>query len=123
MLPKPFNRPGQSFFKWHTCFKPKVFYGAPGADRTERLPIRHAGIPYNLPGETRQAGYHLNQVFNRDFMPLTKIDRLVPVVTLGCQQDTFGGIINIQELARRRAIPPYHNFVPAFFAGFDTLAD
>lgn len=98
--------PLQPFFKGGLRFKTKERLGPTHIQLTAWLTVGFGRVPNNASMKTGQPGNGLQQVANADLGAASQIDGFTIVIMLGCAQDAVGGILDIEELARRRAITP-----------------
>ena len=80
-------------------------------------------VPADLAFEPRQASDEFNQLADRDLGTDAEVDRLGAVVPFSRQDDPIRCIVDVQELARRRARSPHLDLVVATFARLDALLD
>src|SRR5262245_58437135 len=106
MLLVPFDRPSQAILKERLRPEAELALGAAYVQTPARLAVGLAGIPDDIALEAGQPGDRLDEVADRDLHAAAKVDRLVALVALGRQHDPRGGVLDIQELARRRAVAP-----------------
>ena len=68
-------------------------------------------------------GDQLGEFANADLPPRPEIDGVGPVVPLGRGDEAGGGVGDVQELTRRRPVPPRHDLVEATVDGVEVLHD
>src|ERR1022692_1342179 len=88
-----------------------------------RLAIGLGGVPNDPSREAGDTGNLGSQVANGDFHTASKIHRVGLVITLRCKDDAFGRVLDIEKLARGRAVAPEDDFVVAFLDCLHALPD
>src|SRR2546426_11452888 len=72
-----------------------------------RLTVRLRGVPRNPAGEADLRGNGPDQILDRNFVTRADVHRLAAVVPFRGQHDRLRGILDIEELARRRPVAPH----------------
>ena len=83
--------------------------GARGVELPARLAVRHRGVPDDLAVEAGHLGDRLGELADRRLDTGAEVDRLRPVVALGGEQQPVGAVVDVEELAGRRAVAPEHD--------------
>ena len=82
-----------------------------------RLAVRLAGVPDEAARRSRSArAISVGQVADRDLVAAAEVHRVARVVALGGEHDPLGGVLDVEELARRRAVAPQHDLGVAALA-------
>ena len=102
----PVDRPPKPVLEWRSSLEPEQLARSAGVQRTSRLAVRLGGVPADLALEPGRLDDQLDELPDRDLPPGAEVDRLRAVVALGGEDDPFGGVIDVQELARRGAGAP-----------------
>src|SRR4029450_6737006 len=79
--------------------------------------------PADLAGEAGELRDGLGEVADRDLDAGAEVDGLRLVVALRGEPDPLGGVLDVEELARRRAVAPEHDLALAALARLEHLAD
>src|ERR1039458_4930424 len=90
---------------------------------TARLSVGLGGIPRDPTGETGDSGNLSGQLSDGNLHAAPKIHRIGLIVSLRCQNDALGGVLNVKKFPSRRAVAPQHDFVPALVNRFHALTD
>src|SRR6266851_4411235 len=93
------------------------------ARHIERAPRLAVGLR-SVVGEpapiVHQLADQARQIADRDLPAAAKIYGFRPIVSLASREDAFGGVLNVEELARWRPVSPQNDLVAA---GADRLLD
>src|SRR5258708_279395 len=98
--PVPELRPG---------LEPEQLPGLCDVESAARLAVRHRGVPGDLALEAGQLGDQRGQLTDRYLLPRPEVDWIGAVVVLGGEQQAVGGVLDVEELAGRRAVAPEHD--------------
>src|SRR4051812_34818389 len=79
-------------------------------DASPRLAVRHRRVPGDLPPEADDVGDELRELADRDLLARAEVHGLGSVVALGCEHDALDAVLDVEELARWRAVAPEHHF-------------
>ena len=101
----------------------EALLGARDVQPPSRLSVGFAGVPDEAALEARRLRELPGQVTDRDLDAAAQVDRIAGVVSLGRQHDALGRVLDVEELARRRAVAPQHDLAVAPVARADELAD
>src|SRR6478735_9976337 len=82
-----------------------------GIERAARLAVGHGRVPADLAREARQLGDRRGQLADRGLDAGAEVDRLGAVVELGRTDEAVRAVLDVEELARRRAVAPEHDLV------------
>jgi len=80
--------------------------GAIDVETTSRLPSRLLRIPDEPAFETCHVGDEQSEIANGDLLAGAQVDRLGPLILGRRAKERFRAVLDIQELARRRAVSP-----------------
>src|SRR5437588_7238312 len=80
-------------------------------ERAARLPVRHARVPDDLALEPGQLRDQLGEVADGDLRARAEVHRLVAVVALRAEHEALDRVLDVEELARRRAVAPQHDLL------------
>ena len=72
-------------------------------------PFGFERVPRDLAVEAGQLRDQLGQIADRDLVAGAEVDRLGAVVPLGGEHEPFDAVVDVEELARRRAVAPEHD--------------
>src|ERR1041384_3421138 len=123
MLFVPLDRATQSFLKRGARTETKFLLCFLSGEAATGLAARFGRIPTDVAREIRQPGDDGNEIANRNLLAGTDVNGIGLVVQLGGADDAFGGILDVDELARgRAAAPTFDELVPAL-PGVDTFFD
>ena len=104
--------------------KPKRSLRARHVEPAARLAVRLAGVPDEAALVARPpCAIFCGQIADRDLLAAAQVDRVAGVVTLGREHDALGRVLDVEELARRRAVAPQHHLAVTALARADELAD
>jgi hypothetical protein len=104
-------------------------YAGPPAERLEprnvehltRRAVRLARVEAQLSAEADHLAHDLRQLADRDVLTPADVEQLVAVVAVHQEQTGVGQVVDVQELATRRARAPYDRFALAALARFVEL--
>src|SRR5262249_13218916 len=85
--------------------------GLRGVEPPSRLPVRLRPVPAALPGEAGEIGYESREIPNRDLFARPQVHGLGSVVALRGEHEAVDTIVDVQELARWRAVAPEGDLV------------
>src|SRR3954452_10052563 len=105
----PGDRPLETLPERRARLEAEELLRARGVEAPARLAIRHRLVPGDLAREARQLGDQPGELLDRDLLARADVDRLLAVVWLGGQRERSGRVVDVEELARRRAIAPEHD--------------
>ena len=92
--------------------KPKSS-GARRVEAAPRLAVRHRRVPHDLAFEAGELRDQLGELADRDLDARAEVHGLGAVVALGGEHEPFDAVVDVEELARRRAVAPEHDLAPA----------
>ena len=82
-------------------YSPKALLRPAHIQLAPGLAVGFARVPHDAPVETGQAGDGFGQILDADLEAAAKVDRATLVIASGRQQDALGGVLHVEELARR----------------------
>src|SRR5438093_12834306 len=123
MLFVPGDGPAQAFVEGRARSEAELALGPGDVQGAARLARGRGRVPADLPAEAAQPGDQLRQVADGDLHPRADVDGLRLVVALGGAHDALGGVLDVDELTRRRAGAPALDERLAPVAGIDALLD
>src|SRR4051794_37203061 len=97
--------------------------GARDVEEALRLAVGSRRVPDGLALEAGQVVDQLSEVADARLDAGADVDGLGGLEALGGEQQRAGGVIDKEELARRRAGPPHRHLGVAVVARLDVLAD
>ena len=110
------SRPSRSGVR---ASKPKSSFARDVSSRRRGWPLGIDVSQTDLAREAGDVGDELRELADRDLGAGTEVDRLVAVVALGDQHQALDEIVDVEELAGRRAVAPEHDLA----VRVDHLAD
>jgi len=114
----PLNGFLQPFLKRDPGSEPKLPFCPRGIQLPAGLAIRLGGIPCDLSFETREAGDEPDEVPEGDLEAQANINRLLALIPLRRQNDSFLRISHVKKLPCSRPRPPNHHPCLAFALWF-----
>src|SRR5882672_1377030 len=105
-VPIPGNRPLEPFAQRRLRAEAEELLRTRSVELATRLTVRHRRVPDQLAVEARELGDQLRELADRRLDTGAEVHRLRAVVALGRQQHPLRGVIDVQELACRRAVAP-----------------
>src|SRR5450432_502289 len=111
--PIPVNRVAEADIEGRSGAEAKFPLRQAHVQTPARLAVGLGGIPGDLSGETGHRGDLQCEVADGNLHSASEIDRLGLVVTLGGKYDAFDGVLDIEKLARGRAIAPEDDLLAA----------
>ena len=93
--------------------KPKSRSARDNIELPARLAVRLRRVPADLAGEAGQSAISSARSRIAISSPDAEIHRLGTVVLLGGEHDALDGVVDVEELARRRAVAPEHDLALA----------
>src|SRR5690606_15110355 len=119
----PGNGVFQALIEGRTRAEAKLALGAADVETAARLAVGFGGVPAQLALETDQRGDFFGQFADADLHAAAQIARLAAVIVGRSQRNAFGGVLDMQELARGAAVAPQHDVVDALFLRLNHLSD
>src|SRR6185436_15180242 len=98
----PGNRRRDAAIEWGARLEAEALTRARHVELAARLAVRLARVPYELPVKAAGTRDDLREISNRHLVAAAQVDRLAGVVALRRQHDAVGGVLDIEELTRRR---------------------
>src|SRR5215831_20208129 len=102
--PVPGDRALEALPQLGPRLEPEELAGAGHVEPSARLAVRRLGVPLELAVEARQLGHQLGEVADRDLVPRAEVHRLRPAVARPCGRNPLGGVLDVEELARRAPV-------------------
>jgi nitroimidazol reductase NimA-like FMN-containing flavoprotein (pyridoxamine 5'-phosphate oxidase superfamily) len=119
----PRDRPAQPLAEVGARAEAEGQLGTLGVHGAARLAVGLAGIPDDLAREAGLARDLLRQLADPDLAARAEVHRLGRVVALRRQHDALGGVVDVEEVARRRARAPGLDHALAALDRLDALPD
>jgi hypothetical protein len=123
LLQVPVDRAPQSLLQAGAGAKAEASRGAAGVEAPPRLAVGLAAVPLDRDLDPDQASDGARQLLDADLRAAADVHRLGRVVALGRTDDPFGGVLDVDELARRASRSPHRDRAGAPALGVDALAD
>src|SRR5687768_17827347 len=123
MRAKPRNRLTQTLIHRRTRAESEELRGAAGVEHAPRLAVRLGRVPYDLAAESGLARDDPREIADQHFLAATEVHRFGAVVALRGGDDSLGRVLDIEELARRRAVAPQRDRGTLRLHRLDELAD
>ena len=90
---------------------PKQLARARRVDAAARLSVRLRRVPPDASLESRHARDELGEVADRDLLAGAEVHRLGRVVAIRREHEPLDAVVDVEELARRRAVAPEHDLL------------
>src|SRR5262245_58579859 len=103
------HRLGDSLLERRPCDEAEALARPRDVQLPARLAVRLRLVPHEAPREPGRARDVVREVADADLDAVPQVDRVARVVALGGQQDAFGGVLDVEELARGRPVAPKHD--------------
>src|SRR5579862_790478 len=109
----PGDRPLEPLAKRGACLEAEELTRARCVQAAARLTVRHRRVPGQLSLEAGELGDRLGELANRGLDAGAEVDGLGPVVPFRGEQQSFGAVVDVEELAGRGAVAPQDDAVLA----------
>src|SRR6266508_6700523 len=119
----PGDGPLQALLKRSASDEAEQLMGTGRVKCPSGLAVRFGGIPADLAAKAAHCTDQMGEVADRDLAAGTEVDGQGTVVSLGTEDDPLGGVLDVDELPRRRAGAPNFDGGVAAVAGIDALLD
>src|SRR5690349_11586651 len=113
VLPIPRNRSLEALAERGGRAEAEPLGGARRVEVTSRLPVRHRCVPRDLAGEAGQLGDQLGELADCRLDAGAEVDRLRVVVAICGEQQAVHAVLDVEELACRRAVAPENDLLVA----------
>src|SRR5438552_17808487 len=104
--PVPLNRTGDAVLERCMRLEPESLFRAGRIEAPARLSVRLRRIPLDDTLVSDAARNQLCKIGDADLDPAADVHRLRTVIQLRCSYDSLRGVLNVEKLARRRAVSP-----------------
>src|SRR6266540_5027299 len=111
LLAVPGDRAFEPLAQRRSCFEAEQLPRARGVDAPPRLSIRLRGVPFDSSGEADHVRDERRELADRDLLRRAEVHRISTVVAVAGEHERLGAVVDVEELARRRAVSPQNHFL------------